>query len=533
MSEPKPIDPPWGPNPAANPPFGTSLSRGATILVLTGILLGMLMGALDNFVVLTALRQIASDLGDVAAFPFVVAAYLISSTVATPIFGKLSDRYSRRNFYLLGLAIFIAGSILAGQSQTMNELIAFRAIQGFGSGAFFSIGFSIIAVLFPPVTRARLTGAFSSVFGIATVLGPFLGSYIVDHTVWRWVFYVNIPVGLAGMAILLLSLGPLRSERKTRFDVVGAVLLAAWVAALMFPLIEVSEGTGMGGWGWTDPRTLGLLALAFVLFPLFLYWETRPGVEAVVPLRYFRQRIVAASGSISLLRGIVFFSVTTLVSAFVANALFGSPDTVRDVLWAFVIPMILGSVAGGQLLTRTSYRALGITGMASMVLGVAMLTQYQPSTPLWVVAHLGPLPLPIGGMVLDLIPIGFGVGLTFATVSLSVQYAVPPRDIGAATSLVTFLQSLGGSVGLSVLSSYDATRFQALAAPFAGPPSSATAPELLGAATKALTETFAIVLVVAVAALLAALFLEGQLPQTGRPAGASPAAPEPAATPSV
>jgi MFS family permease len=281
-----PVASPNDPPPASSGP--TSRLRW---LIVLGIMLALLMGALDNFVVLTALTKILTQLGQPSGGTFVVSAYVIASTTAVPIFAKLSDIWSRRNVFLGGLVLFMAGSVLSGLSQNLSELIAFRAVQGFGSGDFFPVGIAIVAVTFPPETRARVTGLLSGVFGIATVAGPLLGSAIVDHFSWRWIFYVNIPVGLLGMAIILLTLGPLRPTRLRTFDVPGAILLFGWVGSLMFALIQVSDA----GWAWSDPRIVALLSAAVVLAVVFVVLELR-SAEPLVPLRLLARRVVGASG---------------------------------------------------------------------------------------------------------------------------------------------------------------------------------------------------------------------------------------------
>ncbi len=241
-------------------------SRRFEILVVVGVLLALLMGALDNFVVITVLSgNILPALGATNGGTFVVSAYIVSSTVAVPIFGKLSDLFSRRNVFIAGLLIFVGGSALSGISQNLTELIIFRSVQGFGAGDFFPVGLAIVAVTFPPEERARVTGLLSGVFGIATVAGPLLGSAIVGVASWRWVFYVNLPVGLAGLAIIALTLGPLRPEVRRPFDMMGAGLLVAWVALLMYPLIEVQYLV----WAWGDPRVIGLLGGAGALAVVF------------------------------------------------------------------------------------------------------------------------------------------------------------------------------------------------------------------------------------------------------------------------
>lgn len=488
------------------------LSRRQAALILGGIMLGILMGALDNLVVATVLPNIVKDLNATAnGQAFVVSAYLITSTVGTPVFGKLSDAHSRRNFFILGLVVFIIGSALSGLSQNLAELIAFRAVQGFGSGAFFPIGLSIIAVLFKPETRARLTGLFSSIFGIAIVAGPFLGSFIVDHFSWRWIFYVNLPIGAIGIGLLLVSLGALSPQRTSRFDAVGAAFLSGWVATLMLALIENANN----GVAWTNPLILGLLAATAVLFVGFLLWETRTE-NPLIPLAYFRRRVIAASSAVSFFRGAILFAISTFISIYVGFVLWGSSDIVRDVLYGFVIPMVIGSVFGGQLLTRVSYRALVTTGMSLMTFGAILLVFLKASTPTWVFSYGI---IPTGGLVLDLIPLGFGVGLTFASTALSVQYAVPPRELGQATSLVQFMASLGGAIVVSVLTSFQASRLASLtnvpsylvygACKVLGSTSAACAP-----AVNSWIDTFSLALPLAIAALVASFFMTGRLPKT-------------------
>lgn len=499
------------------------LTRRQAALILAGIFLGILMGALDNLVVVTTLPEIVNDLHNQSAVAFVVSAYLIASTVATPIFGKLSDHYSRRDFFVLGLGIFIVGSMLAGLSQSLPELIAFRAIQGFGSGAFFPIGLAIIAVQFSPETRARLTGAFSSIFGIATIVGPFVGSYIVDNTTWRWVFYVNLPIGIAAIVIIRAALGPLKPTHPKSFDTLGAALLSGWVGALMLALVENSDS----GWGWTDPRLLALLVAAVVLFVVFVVHELRTP-EPVVPLRFFAQRVVAASSAVAFLRGALLICASTFIPIFVAFVLAGSADTVRDMLWWLVIPMIVGSALGGQMLTRVPYRWMMGAGMVLTVVGSLLLTRIALTTPLWTFRYGF---LIDGGLALDLIPLGFGIGMTFAATALSVQYAVPPKDIGAASSLIQFLGNLGGAVVLSVLSSVALTRARSIDPVPAGlscpvPPGAMIDPGCYGyylglpaAYATAYQEAFVVLLAVGVAALVASLFVTGRLPRAQRPGG--------------
>ncbi len=528
MAEDAPPTEPATPGPAPN--------RRFEILVIVGILLALLMGALDQFVVLDALPDILKEFGQPNSGTFVVTAYIITSTVAIPVFGKLSDLWSRRNVFLGGLAIFIVGSMAAGLSQSLPELIAFRAVQGFGSGGFFPVGIAIVAVSFPPETRARITGLLSGVFGIATVAGPLLGAAIIDHTTWRWVFYVNLPVGLAGGIVLLAALGPLRPAVTRRFDVAGAALLVGWVGALEYALVQVSDA----GWAWTDPRVLGLLLAAVVFGILFVYWELVRAREPLVPLRLLATRITAVSGATTFLVGAVFIPLATFVSLVVGIALTpagaSSADVVRDVLYALVLPLVVGAALGGQLMVRLDYRMQVVLGILISLVGMYFLRGISASTPTWTLADGF---LPVGGVILPLIPIGFGLGLTFPVFLLAVQNEVAARDVGEASGLMQFLQQLGGSIGLSVLASYATARVGLLdpeptSACSASPP---PVPTCLGylskfpaAEVQAYDAVFTVMLGLLVVALVAAFGFRGRLLRARPPeaAGSGPATPGPA-----
>lgn len=493
------------------------LTGATAALVAAGIFLSLLMGSLDQFVVLNALPNIVKDFGQPNGVTYVVSVYLITTTVAVPIFGRLSDILSRRNVFLVGMSIFIVGSILAGVSQDLDELILFRGVQGFGAGAFFPVGISIIAVAFDPAQRARLTGAFSGVFGIATVAGPFLGDWIVSNTTWRWVFYINIPIGLAGMAVLATALGALRPAHRDRFDTLGTALLSGWVGALMFALFQVSNPASQGGWTWTDPRVLALLAATAVLLPAFVIYEWR-AEKPLVPLRLFRDRVVASSGTVAALSRGAVFSLLTIVTVYVTVVVYHYTgdynDGVRNMLYFMVVPMVFGSLLGGQGLTRTSYRVLVTSGMVISTLGMALLLFVTPSTPLWKFDYGF---VPVGGLILPLIPIGFGLGLTFGPTTIAVQFRVPPKDVGQATSLVQFFGTLAAALGLSLFTVLQTSRFSALSsvpAPLACSLSSASACQSL---VTSYVNVFEIMLLLSAAGLIASFFLTGRMPKRAGP----------------
>ncbi|MHB2035220.1 MAG: MFS transporter [Nitrososphaerales archaeon] len=523
----------------ANSPTGNLEPQVATgapnprfeLLVTIGILLALLMGALDNFVALTALSTILHQFGQPNSGTFVISAYVIATTASIPIFAKLSDIWSRRNVFLGGLTVFIIGSVLSGLSQNLNELILFRAIQGFGSGGFFPVGIAIVAVVFPPKTRARVIGGLSGVFGIAVVAGPLIGSAIVQYTTWRWVFYVNIPIGLAGFALIATTLGPLRPELVRKFDVIGAALLVGWVAAVMYPLYQIVDS----GWAWTSSQVIGLLGLGAALIVVFVIRELR-FENPLVPIQLFRHRVMAAGGGATFFIGMVFFPVATFLSLVVGVVLApgstGSSETVRDILYFLVIPLVIGAALGGQLLTRLPYRIVAATGLIIGIIGMVVLTGLSVTTPLWKFAFGV---IPVGGIIVPLIPMGFGIGLTFPVFLLAAQNQVKKADVGEAGGLIQFLQSLGGAVGLSVLASYQATRFSSLdhspsVACLSGNPPLPLCASYLGSIQSSLLssydQTFTVMVGLLVVAFCFILFLVGRLPKVPGKAAASEAGPK-------
>lgn len=447
-------------------PEAPKLSSGQSAGLLAALLIALLLGALDIFIVVTALPVIATDLNDVSGQVFVISGYLIAQTVAIPLFGKLSDRYGRRSFFLLGLGIFLAGSILAGLSQNLNELIGFRAVQGVGSGAFFTVVFSIVAEVFPPEAAAKVAGLLSGVFGVAIVFGPLIGSFIVDHTTWRWIFFVNLPIGVAAVILVLTTLPSTKPTAAPRpFDALGAALLATWVGALIFALVETSTPHG---WAWTDVRTLSLLGLSLILIPVFLWVESRAD-DPLVPLRYFRNRLIAASSGVNFMRGAILVAVATFVPFLVVYGLGGSTDDGRNILYAFMIPMIIGAALAGFVLPRVGFGAPVVTGLVLVTIGSVLLALVPTQPPIYrFVDSVAPI-----GLAGALIPLGFGVGMTFAPTQMAIQYSVPKNEIGTGTSLVWFLSNLGGSVVVSILGTYQLSVYNSLV-PSGAPPTPGT-----------------------------------------------------------
>ncbi|MGC2288972.1 MAG: MFS transporter [Thermoplasmata archaeon] len=472
-------------------------------LVFAGVFFAVLMGAMDGLVVSTVLPRIASDLHQADGVTFVVSAYLISSTISIPIFARLSDIASRRNVFLAGIFVFIAGSALAGLSQNLPELILFRGIQGFGGGGVFPVAIAMVAVLFPPATRARVTGLLSGAAGLAIILGPLVGNAIVSVTSWRWVFYINLPFGALAVIAMLVAVGPLRPATRGPFDYVGTGLLSGWVAALMLALVQVSDS----GWAWTDPRIIALLTVAVVLFAIFIREELR-SAHPLVPLHLLRQRVIAASGGAMFFTGVVFSSLLTFLSLLVGLVLLhdgpNATADVRDIIYFLAVPLILGAALSGQILNRVSYRNLIAPGLAAAGAAGLLLTHLTPSTPIWVLAYGF---LPVGGIALPLIPMGFGLGLSLAGTTIAVQNEAPPAEVGGAIGITRFLQSLGGALGISLLTVFLTWRNGVLSA-------GATTPTaFLSALVTSYSEVFLVLAVSILIAFVFSLFLVGRVPQ--------------------
>lgn len=416
--------------------------RRTLILITAGLLLGLLVGSLDQTIVATAGPTIIKDLQGFSVYPWVFSAYILTQTVSMPIFGKLSDLYGRRKFLVLGLVIFMGGSILSGASQNIDELIVFRAVQGIGSGAFFPISLAVVGVVFPPSMRGRLQGIFSSVFGIAAVLGPSAGDFLTQALNWRWIFYVNIPLGIAAVALVWIALKESKdANARPTVDWLGVTTLTSWITLLMLGLL--SGGSTFAWYSWQEATLFASSAFMFVVWIV----AERRALEPIVPLELFRIRTVSAAAAVGFLTGVAMFAVITYVPLFVQAALAGSIDDSRNVLYAFMLPLVVGAVTGGQLATRSvGYRSLLTVGLVIMSAGVYLFTTLTSlSSLIQVMEYAGVM--------------GLGLGMTFPVAILAIQYSVSRRQIGIASSLAQFTRNLGATIGLSVLGAVQINTF--------------------------------------------------------------------------
>jgi EmrB/QacA subfamily drug resistance transporter len=420
---------------AAAPPTGR-----ARTMIFAALMLGMFLAALDQTIVSTALPTIVGDLGGLEHLSWVVTAYLLASTASTPLYGKLGDMYGRKPMFMAAILIFLAGSLLAGLSQNMGELIAFRAVQGIGAGGLLVGAQSIIGEIVPPRERGRYTGLIGSVFAVASVAGPLLGGFLVDTLSWRWVFYVNMPIGVVAVAVVALRLHLPRRRSAHRIDYEGAALLTAGVSALVLMLTW-----GGTQYAWGSTMILGLAVAAAVLLALFVWQETR-AAEPIVPLRLFRSPIFDVASAMGALIGMAMFGAIVFIPLFL-QLVYGASATGSGLR---MIPLMGGllaaSIASGRVVSRIGrYRPFPIAGTAVMAIGMLLLTQLGVDTPSWLAS-------------VYMLVVGLGIGLTMQVLVLAVQNDAPVRDLGVATATSTFFRSVGGSIGIALFGAIFASR---------------------------------------------------------------------------
>lgn len=412
-----------------------NLPRRTLIMTVVGLMLGMLLGALDGTIVGTAMPRVIADLNGFEHYAWVTVAYLVSSTTMVPIVGKLSDLYGRKWFFLAGIVIFLLGSALSGASQSMTQLIIFRGVQGIGAGVMQTVAFVVIADLFPPAQRAKFQGLFGAVFGLASIVGPALGGIITDGWGWRWVFYINLPVGALALAVLFLYLPNFRHpEAKPSIDFLGVGTLVLWVVPLLLAL-----SWGGSQFAWNSPAILGLLGLAAVMFVAFILAETR-AAEPILPLSFFKNDIFSASAAIVFMTGVAMFGVLFYIPLFIQGVIPGATaSSSGGVITPMMLSFIGGSIVTGQLISRWGrYRWVGAGAMVLMVLGIFLLVQLDVSSG-------------YGEVLRAMILVGLGIGGSMPIYTVVVQNAMPQRNLGAATSAIQFFRSMGGTIGTAIL----------------------------------------------------------------------------------
>ena len=411
------------------------IPRRRLIVITAGVMMALLLAALDQTIVGTAMPRIVSELHGLDFYSWVVTAYMVASTTMTPIAGKLGDLFGRKPFLLVGMIGFVGASALCGLSQDMAELVVFRSIQGISGGILFATVFTVLADIFPPQVRARMQGLFGAVFGLASILGPTAGGYITDNWGWRWVFYVNLPVGVLAVAIVASTMPFVRSRASWRdIDFGGVFTLAAGLIPLLIALSITRDHA------WSSPPVVGLLALAAVMLGLFYLIERRDE-HPIVPFELFADRTFAVSVVTGFLSGFGLFGTIVYVPLVFQGVLGVSATNSGQLLTPMMLGLIAASTIAGQLMVRIPrYRFIGTAGLALMMAGMWLLSQVGVSTPEAVVVR-------------DIVIVGFGLGLTFPVYINAVQSALSPRVVGVATSQIQFWRNVGGTVGTAVLGS--------------------------------------------------------------------------------
>jgi EmrB/QacA subfamily drug resistance transporter len=411
------------------------LSRWAVIGVVAGTMMALLLAALDQTIVGTAMPRIVADLNGLNNYSWVITAYLVSSTITVPIAGKLGDLFGRKPFLLAGMVGFVAASALCGQSHNMIELIVFRSIQGLFGGTLFATVFAVIGDLFPPARRARLQGLFGAVFGLSSILGPTAGGYITDNWGWRWVFYVNLPVGLIAVLLVLSTMPYVRSKASIRdIDFAGAAALTAGLVPLMIALSITRDHA------WTSPEVLGLLGASAVMLIAFFFIERR-SEHPIVPFALFKNSTFSVSMIAGFISGFGMFGTIVFVPLLYQGVLGVTATNSGQLLTPMMLGLIVASTIVGQAMVRIRYyRFLGTAGIALMMLGMWLLSQVTASTSSLIVVR-------------DIVLVGAGLGATFPLFINAVQSALPRQFLGVASSQVQFWRQIGGTLGTAVLGS--------------------------------------------------------------------------------
>jgi EmrB/QacA subfamily drug resistance transporter len=410
-----------------------SSTRTQVILATLGVAMALLLAALDQTVVGVAMPRIVSDLHGIELYAWVTTAYLITSTALVPVAGKLGDMFGRKPFMLAGMVGFIAASALCGLSQNMIELVLFRGLQGVFGGVLFASTFAVMTDLFPPEQRAKMSGVFGAIFGLSSVIGPSLGGLLTDGPGWRWVFYVNIPLGVVATILVATQLPRVQSQARLRdIDFVGTALLLGGLTPLLISLSMLRDHS------WLSVQVMGLFGVAIVLLAAFYFTERR--VEhPIVPFDLFKRNVFAVPALIAFFSAIGMFGAIVFVPLVYQGVLGVSASNAGQLLTPMQIAVVITATATGILLSRVPrYRFVGTAALAALILGLVLLAQIGPKSSPWEVTWI-------------IVIIGAGLGVTFPLTLVVVQAGLPHQLVGVATSQITFWRSLGGTIGTAVL----------------------------------------------------------------------------------
>ncbi|MFT4043234.1 MAG: MDR family MFS transporter [Gordonia sp. (in: high G+C Gram-positive bacteria)] len=418
---------------------GAGLTHRQILTILAGLMIGMFLSALDQTIVSTAIRTIADELKGYDMQAWVTTAYLVTSTIVTPLYGKLSDIYGRKPLFLLAISIFVGGSLLCSIATSMYELAVFRALQGIGAGGLFTLALTTIGDIVPPRDRAKYQGYFLGVFGTSGVLGPVLGGFFASQTSilwisgWRWVFLVNVPIGIVALLVVARVLN--YDQRKVvpgRTDYMGAAALTIGIA----PLLIVAEQGRV--WGWFSELATLCYAIGVLGIALFIWIEHTMGDDALIPLRVFKNRVFAQGVVLATVVGAVMFGAISMLPQYFQVLRGSSPMVAGLQMLPMVVGLMSGSVTSGQLIARTGrYKIFTIIGSVLITIATFLLHLVGTSTPVWLVMAMAML-------------LGFGLGNLLQPITLAMQNILPPKDMGLSTGTATFFRQIGATLGIAV-----------------------------------------------------------------------------------
>jgi EmrB/QacA subfamily drug resistance transporter len=414
------------------------LTHREVLVVMSGLMLAMFLAALDQTIVASAVRVVADDLNGLSMQAWATTSYLITATITTPLYGKLSDLYGRKPLLVIAMSVFLVGSVLSGFATSMYELAAFRAVQGLGAGGLISLVLACIGDLVAPRERARYQGYFLGVIGVSSVIGPLVGGFFADaETImgvagWRWVFLVNVPVGLVAIAVVLRVLQLPHRRRDHRIDWMGATALVMGLVPL---LLVAEQGRS---WGWTSPASLVLMGVSVLGLVAFVLAERRMGEDALIPIAHFRNRTFAVANGVGVIVGMGMFGGLSALPLYLQIVKGQSPTMAGLMLIPMTAGVMAGALAPNLTIARTGrYKIFPVMGTALMVVGLLLLATIDVETPLWQVG-------------LHTVVFGIGLGFALQTLTVAVQSALPPEDMGVASSSPTFFRQLGGTLGTAV-----------------------------------------------------------------------------------
>ncbi|MEA2479880.1 MAG: hypothetical protein QOJ07_1802, partial [Thermoleophilaceae bacterium] len=421
-------------------PADAAPSGRALATVFGALMLGMFLAALDQTIVSTALPTIVGDLGGLSHLSWVVTSYLLAATASTPLYGKLGDRYGRKPVFLAAILIFLGGSMLSGLSQSMGELIAFRALQGMGAGGLMVGAQAIIADIVPPRDRGRYMGVIGAVFAVSSVAGPLLGGFLVETISWRWVFYVNMPIGALAVLVVGFRLHLHAPAQRRSIDYLGAALLTAGVSAL---ILVTTWGGSEYSWGSAEVIGLGVAGVA--LLAAFV-WQERRAPEPIIPLALFASSVFRVATALGFFIGLAMFGAIIFIPLFLQLVYGVSPTSSGLRMLPLMLGLLGASIVSGRIISRVGrYKVFPVAGTAITCLGMFLLSRLAVDTAPWVASAY-------------MLVVGVGIGLVMQVLVLVVQNDAPARDVGVATSTATFFRSMGGSLGVALFGAIFASR---------------------------------------------------------------------------